>query len=90
MVTDDAAFPSGNTVYPSISLSTVLEAPVVLKRLVVLALIATGVHSTEWGGDLHGPRMIFPEKIGMIFVPYSRRGAIFDIFLSISLLDLTM
>ena len=44
------------------------------RRLVVLALYATSTRSTEWGGDLHGPRMIFPVKIGMIFVPYSRRG----------------
>jgi len=57
------------------------------RRLVVLALYATSTRSTEWGGDLHGPRMIFPEKIGMIFVPYSRRGPIFDLLLSISLLE---
>jgi len=80
MVTDDAAFPRGNTVYPSISLSTVLGAPFVLRRLVVLALIATGARSTEWGGDLHGPWMIFPDKIGMIFVPYSRQRPAFDSF----------
>jgi len=57
------------------------------RRLVVLALYATSTHSTEWGGDLHGPRMIFPEKIGTFFVPYSRRGPAFDLLLSISLLE---
>jgi len=31
--------------------------------------------------------MIFPEKIGIIFVPYSRRGPAFDLILSISLLE---
>jgi len=73
--------------YLSIWLSTVLGAPFVLQRLVVPALIATSARSTEWGGDLHGPRMIFPEKIGIIFVPYSRRGPAFDLLLSISLLE---
>ena len=64
-----------------------LESLLVLRRLVVLVLIATSARSTEWGGDLHGPRMIFPEKIGIIFVPYSRRGPAFDLLLSISLLE---
>jgi len=75
MVTDDAAVrsPGETRHYPSIWLSTVLAAPFVLRRLVVSALIATGARSTERGGDLHGPRMIFPDKIGMIFVSYSRR-----------------
>jgi len=69
--------------YPLIWLSTVLGAPFVLRRLVVLALIATSVRSTEWGGDLHGPRMILLEKIGMIFVPYSRRGPLTYFSLSV-------
>ena len=73
--------------YLSIWLSTVLGAPFVLRRLIVLALIATGARSTERGGDFHGPRMIFPENIGMIFVPYSRRGPAFDLLLSTSLLE---
>jgi len=73
--------------YPSTLLSTVLGALFVLRRLVVLASIATGARSTEWGGDFHGPRMIFPVKIGMIFVPYSRRGPAFDLLLPVSLLD---
>jgi len=83
IVTDDAAFPMETRHYPSIWLSTVLGAPFVLRRLVVLALIATSVRSTEWGGDLHGPRMIFLEKIGMIFVPYSRRGPLTYFSLSV-------
>jgi len=69
--------------YPSIWLSTGLAAPFVLGRLVVLALIATGARSTERGRGCHGPRMIFQEKIGMIFVLYSRRGSTFDFLLSI-------
>jgi len=75
MATDDAAFPRA-----SIWLSTDLGAPFVLQRLVVLALIATSARSTEQGGDLHGSRMIFPEKICMIFLSYSRRGPAFDLF----------
>jgi len=68
--------------YPS--LSTVFGVPFVLQRLVVPALIATSARSTEWGRDFHGPRMIFPEKTGIIFVPYSPRGPAFDLLLSIS------
>jgi len=46
IVTDDAAFPMETRHYPSIWLSTVLGAPFVLRRLVVLFWIATTARST--------------------------------------------
>jgi len=85
MVTDYAAFPRGNT---ALSLDLAFYCPWSAFRTpetCPFVCIATSARFIEWGGDLHGPRMIFLEKIGTFFVPYSRRGPAFDLLLSISL-----
>ena len=60
--------------------------PFVLQRLVVPALIATSARSTEWGRALHGPRMIFSEKIGIIFILHEG-PPLTSFSLSVSLLE---
>jgi len=73
MVTDDAAFPWENTAWSfDLAFLLSLEHPSCSGDLSFSPWLRPAPRSTEMGGDLHRPRMMWhsPKKHGMIFTSY--------------------